>query len=243
STGDCTAVQNWQCGPGVNATPVPRGYALSAGDAHAAVLFAGSAPRREAVIAQERPTAGWVSTGWKQREAAPALRFTKTGRRFRFITLVAAGFKGHQPTLETVEGTPAGQIRLRVDSGRVAEQIVIAKDGVSFVPYTSQANVTVEASASANDLPALDALDNETRARVFALTRRARKTAWDSPDAATRGTLARDLEDHLGKYSVPRGIDLGLRAAISDLRVVSHAKVDRREVLKHRPGLINWESK
>src|SRR5699024_2312855 len=84
--------------------------------------------------------------------------------------------------------------------------------------------------------------DNETRARVFALTRRARKTAWDSPDAATRGTLARDLEDHLGKYSVPRGIDLGLRAAISDLRVVSHAKVDRREVLKPRPGLINWES-
>lgn len=240
SESEIEAVQNWQCGHGTTAQQTRRGFELTGPhDRKGALLFTGTVPSLSFEFGSEDPIAGWVATGWKSREAAPVLRFTKTGRRFRFITLVAAGFRGATPTMETVRTSVKGRVRLRVDTGRVAEQIVIDPQGARVVAFDEEAEVSAETSTCPG-APQLNPRDRALRRKVFVETRRARRAAWDAGAAADRESLAASLEEILESYTIVDGVDLGLRSAISDLRSAAPVGLNRKIVHRDRPGLINW---
>jgi len=236
------AVQNWQTGPETAVETTRQGFRLTAGkrgELRAAVLFNGTRPEMSTAVGHEDPVAGWVATGWKKREPAPALRFAKTGQRFRFITLIAAGFRGADPTMELVRNAPEGELRLRIETGRVAEQVVISPDSATVIGFSEGAD-TAAAERSDSGAPELAPLDARTRKRILTETRRARRAAWDDPTRDNREALAAKLQGLRESFSVKDGADLGLRPAINDLREVSHATLSRLEVQKYRPGLINW---
>lgn len=239
SKSECTVVQNWQCGRGTSAQMTKSGFTLTAGDKRAAVLFTGTQPLMSVTEGADDPLAGWVSTGWKTREPAPALTFTKSGTRFRFVTLIAAGFRGAEPSMELVPNAPAGELRLRIDTGRVAEQIIIGRESASIVGHSLEDAAPVVLQRNP-DAPPLDPLDTATRRDVLKEIHRARNAGWEAPDIDSRARAATHLRDVLKSFNTSSGIDLGLEASISDLEVSSNIGLSRLEVRKRRPGLINW---
>lgn len=236
------AIQNWQTGPKTTAEMTQQGFRLrggAQGGLRGAVLFSGTRPDMRCVEGQDNPVAGWVATGWKQREPAPSLQFTKKGERFRFITFISAGFRGADPQLELVRDAPAGELRFRIQTGRIAEQIVITPESATVIGLFEGADSPARETVASN-LPALSLLDSKTRKRIFAETRRARRAAWDDPSAANREEIAGKLRMLRESFSIKDGADLGLRATLNDLHQVSHAHISRLEIQKYRPGLINW---
>ncbi|MGP5717792.1 heparinase II/III domain-containing protein [Brachybacterium tyrofermentans] len=239
---EVTGVQNWQCGASTAVHQVSRGFELTGPENRkACVLYTGTRPQMSMAIGQEDPIAGWVATGWKTREAAPSLRFSKTGRRFRFVTVVAAGFRETTPTMETLKSAVPGQLRLRVDTGRVAEQIVIGPGTVQILGPNEEMGAVVHRSTRTG-APVLNPLSRKTRQRIFTETRTARDAARGEGSAGSRRAAADRLRAVLASYDVRDGLDLGLQAAISDLTGVSHAGLPRKEIRRDRPGLINWDN-
>ncbi len=238
---ECTVVQHWQCGAGTEAVVTDRGFALSAGSRRASIVYSGSRPEWDVASGQERPLRGWVATGWKQRAAAPSLRFVKSGTSFRFVTVIAAGFRGAEPKVETVRNAPRGQLRLRVDTGRVAEQIVIEAGGASVIGYSEDAGVEVS-SAKAPVRPVAP-YDAEVRADVFASLATMRDTALRASGRATRAALAEQARNLRSSHKIDARVDLGIEATVADLLELQRGATAPREVQKERNALVNWSGR
>lgn len=132
---ECTAVQNWQLGHDVNVERQRRGVDLRAGDDARAVLrFTGTTPETEIVRGRENPLAGWVSTGWRTRAPASAIRFRKSGQHFRFITLLAAGRPGVTPEVSAKPMETPGGVHLEIITGESGETMMIDKQSVQISP-------------------------------------------------------------------------------------------------------------
>ncbi|MGP5254614.1 heparinase II/III domain-containing protein [Glutamicibacter ardleyensis] len=236
---ECTAVQNWQCGKETTAVATPSGFQLSApAGGHAAVLFTGTRPNMSIVSGQESPIAGWVATGWKKREMAPALQFTKVGKRFRFITLIAAGAKGKVPTMETVRHDVPGLLRLRVDTGRVSEQIVIERAESSITGF--YADEVESSTLNGSDEELLNPLDKAARVNAFENIENAFKQAWESDEESIRLNEAERLRGIRDRYETNNGVDLGLSAAIADLSCLTQQQISSQGLVRARPGLLTW---
>lgn len=236
---ECTAVQNWQCGKETTAVATPSGFELSSpSGGNAAVLFTGTRPNMGLVTGQESPIAGWVATGWKKREAAPALQFTKSGKRFRFITLIAAGSKGVVPTMETVRHEVPGTLRLRVNTGRVSEQIVISKSEASVTGFFADPGAISPRKTS--DKALLNPMDKGSREEIFGDIENSFQLAWETADESARLKEAERLQRVLDRYELKNGIDLGLAAAIADLKCLTDQQIASQGLVRARPGLLSW---
>lgn len=236
---ECTAVQNWQCGKGTTAKSTSAGFELtSPSGGAAAVLFTGTRPESEILTGVESPLAGWVATGWKKREAAPSLRFSKTGKHFRFITLLASGAKGMVPTMETVRHKTRGIVRLRVSTGRVSEQIVISSAQAQVIGFSADAAPVTPGRKSNNSL--LNPSDIEARSTIFTEIHDAYRTGWNTDDQQVRLDEGLRLQKMLTQYELKSGIDLGLAAAVSDLKCLTQKQIANQNNSRERSGLINW---
>lgn len=235
---ECTAVQNWQTGRGTVAEMRARGFALEADAGRAAVLFGGTQPEMDMSLAQDDPISGWVATGWKTREPAPTLRFAKTGTRFRFVTLLAAGFRGAEPTMQMVKHDTKGELRIRVDTGRVAEELAIAAASSRVVSALDDVDADTEDIDVATG-PEFDPGDTAARARLFSTMRQARRDAWGSTPLERRA-IADDLRALRATMGVRGSVDLGLEATVNDLLGTTFGDAGPREVVKHRSGLVDW---
>lgn len=238
----CTVVQHWQCGAGTDAALSDRGFELSAGEKRASVVYTGSRPEWDVVSGQERPLRGWVATGWKQRSPAPSLRFTKTGTAFRFITVIAAGFRGAKPQVETVRSAPKGQVRLRIDTGRVAEQLVIEPAAASVIGYSDNAEGAGPSRARAST-SAVAPYAPDVRASVLEAIARNREAGSQASGRATRAALAERLRAVRANHGLDERIDLGIEAAVSDLQETLRHPATPREVQKDRAALVNWSGR
>lgn len=236
---ECTAIQNWQCGKGTTAVATASGFELTSPfGSKAAVLFTGTRPNLGIVTGQESPLAGWVSTGWKTCEAAPALQFTKTGQRFRFITFIAAGSKGVVPTMETVRHETPGMLRLRVKTGRVSEQLVILPSEASVIGYSTDPGSV--SPRNKLDKVLLNPTDKSARKKIIGEIENSFQLAWETGDNSVRLNEAGRLQRIFDRHQLKNGVDLGLAAAIADLKCLTQKQIVTQGLVRVRPGLLNW---
>lgn len=236
---ECTAVQNWQCGKGTKANTISAGFELSSpSGGTAAVLFTGTRPESKVLSGIESPLAGWVSTGWKKREAAPALRFSKTGKHFRFITLIASGSKGIVPTMETVRHEVPGIVRLRVNTGRVSEQIVISSSQAHILGFSADPSPAGPGPKLNTNL--LNPTDHDARASIFSEIRAAYQVGWSADARQARLNEGSRLQKLLKQYDLKNGVDLGLTATIADLKCLTQSQAANQDASRQRAGLLNW---
>lgn len=229
SVDQVTAVQAWQLAPEVEATLTPRVVELRNGAARAAIFSLGLLPEASVAAGECDPLQGWVATGWRQRTPAPRVALRKSGTSFRFITLIAAGFRGADVRAKAVRGLPTGAFGVDVSTGRSKERIVITEGAVLF-PSTEATPDEIAARLTARP-PRVDEPRRVSYSQVRDAIVAAKQQRWHS-GGNPAGTLRELLED-LGDPVV----DHGLRAAIADLT----NRAATQESGPWRQGLVNWD--
>lgn len=126
-----TGVQRWQLGTTVEAKIEGNTVALSSGDRAGTLWFDDIPTEIEAVIAQEDPFDGYVSTGWKQMAPAPVVIAERRGTALTFITVLSAGSRT-PPTVQHVPVSIPGRIVLDVTIDSTTERILMTPTAVSF---------------------------------------------------------------------------------------------------------------
>src|SRR5699024_6163440 len=242
---EVTARQRWQLGPAVVAAISPHRVELTSGEHRAVLSYAGTATALDQVTGNEEPFDGWVATGWKKKAPATAVTATKSGTSFRFITVIAAG-AGRAPSATTVPTEQPG-FCLEVSNGRMTEHIVIRDEDVSFpvdLASLEQKDDNERLADTAPPRPAASGrpphLDPSRRREMFDLLTAARDTARDSTAHARRIT-ARDLLAEARARGLGGDVDLGVTAAVTDLRQTIRGRVDPKKVPPHRTALITWD--
>lgn len=241
-----TARQRWQLGPEVSASIAGQRVELSSGDRRAVLAYAGTAATLKQVTGSEKPFDGWVATGWKQKVPATAVTASKTGTSFRFITVFATG----DSAVPTVSSMPikGAVFSLEVSTGRVTEQLIVHPDHVSFpgteedadggedLPAPSVLPPAAPCSSTSGSVPHLDPA---VRREVFTLIAEARRSAQGASAAERRqaaGVLGVEARDR----GMDQENDLGIIAAMTDLRQVVRGRIDPAQVQPHRTALHNW---
>lgn len=246
-----TAHQRWQLGPGVTSVLGRHRVDLSHGGRRAVLAFSGTYTELAQVTGSDDPFDGWVSTGWKQKVPATAVTASKRGENIRFITVLATG-EGTAPSIRAVPTEERG-FRLEVTTGRVTEVIHVGNETVHFPQDSEDEHGTEGAArpvvaATASGRP--HALDPGSRREVFERIAGARAEAWSaaagggaSAEARSeeRLRLARDLLDAGRSRGLVGDVDLGITAAVADLRGTIRGRVNPRKVQPHRTALVNWE--
>lgn len=243
SPGEVTARQRWQLGPGVDAAISRHRVEMSSGEHKAMLTFAGTTTQLQQATASDKPFDGWVATGWKQKAPATAVTATKRGSSFRFITVIAAG-AGVVPTSTTLQTSTPG-FSLEVSTGRVTERIDIDHEGVSFGEFSDENDPADESTVASAPLTSSPSgrphhLDPDSRRDVFTLLSEVRASARDSTVHA-RGVRAREILAEARAKGLDGDIDLGVAAAVSDLRQTVRGRVDPKKIQSHRTALINWD--
>lgn len=242
---EVTARQRWQLGPGIDAAINRQCVELTSGDHSAVLAYAGTATTLDQVTGSTKPFDGWVATGWKQKTPATAITASKSGTSFRFITVIAAG-SGAAPTSQTVETEEPG-FCLEVSTGRVTERIQIGHDTVSFPDEATSKESTDDVddytAASSHVSPTASGrphhLDPDSRREVFELLSSVREAARAATPHA-RSMTARQLLREARERDLDGDIDLGMTAAVSDLRQTVRGRVDPQKIQPHRTALVNW---
>lgn len=229
-----SAIQSWQLSaetePAVTSRKVVE---LRSGTARAAIVSLGVLPEVTITRGEAEPLSGWVATGWRQKAAASRVALRKSGTAFRFITVLAAGFRDSELLVSGVRDLPPGVIGLDISTGRARERILLTEDGVMFPSTGASADElaeTVQARRARARVPV-------TRATPYAEIRdavaaaKAERWRGAGPEAAT---ALGDLLDRMGDPVV----DHGVRAAIADLT----RRSAQDDGPAWRQGLVNWDA-
>lgn len=125
-----TAHQRWHLNYETTVEPIKRGYNLKQTKGHASIQWAGKMPVLSTVRGQEDPLDGWMATDWMKREEATVLSASRTGDRFRFVTVLGAGQRGG-PGPEVISMTPQGEdMVMTVQKGKTLWSVRIGRDTV-----------------------------------------------------------------------------------------------------------------
>ncbi|WP_193105892.1 heparinase II/III family protein [Brachybacterium sp. FME24] len=240
---ECTGTQRWQLGSGVTASLSGNRVELAAGDHRAALCFSGTRSALEEVTGQDDPFDGWVSTGWKKKERATAITASKTGRKFRFITVLATG-RGVHPTITSHRGIEPGQFCLEVETGRTREFVLVGRNEVSFPSappnHGGAPGLTPKAAAirpTKTGRP--HHLDRTSRSEVFDLLESARCLGVDAT-AEARSAKAQELHEQAAARGFDDDIDLGIAAGITDLLPETTNHRGASGTRQQRTALVNW---
>lgn len=233
SSSDVTAVQSWQLGVDVEATVTKRSVVkMRSGTACAAIASVGLLPEVSISQGEREPLKGWVATGWRQMTPAARVELRKSGTAFRFITVIAAGFRESEAIVSSVPDLPNGVVGLDVSAGRAPERIVITQDEVLFPGVgSSAADITLRVDArSAHAGERVNRDQQWTYQEVRDVIIAAKRKRWDhaGSEAENLATILTDLGDPV--------VDHGLRAALADLT----RRPPQEDAPAWRQGLINW---
>lgn len=91
SPSEVTATQRWHLDPETKLETIRHGFRLDREEAEARILWSGTLPELSVVRGETEPYDGWVATDWMKKQPAPVIKATKSGHRFRFITIIAVG--------------------------------------------------------------------------------------------------------------------------------------------------------
>lgn len=242
SEDEITAVQRWQLGHEVSATVSRNHVALDANGHHAAICFTGTATSISTVRGEDEPFDGWVATGWKTKEPAPAVLARKHGTRFRFITVIAAG-KGNHPQIETLPGARKGAVLLRVTTHRLSELVEVTTNSLEFpAELPDPATARSAASRTQGAEPAglkPSHLVPEKRQELLELIAETRRASWEATPVL-RADLANSLLVKGTELGFVPDLDLGTRACAADVSMTPRTG-ELKEVPRHRSGHVNWD--
>lgn len=135
---------------------------------------------------------------------------------------------------------------LEVETGRVTEQMIVHPDHVVFPGAADEGTGASESAAP--ELPSIPQrekgekpayLDAEVRREIFGLVTEARRAAYGASVAERRQSAG-----VLGEAARARGLDqeadLGVLAAMTDLRQVVRGRIDPAKIQSQRTALQNW---
>lgn len=140
--------------------------------------------------------------------------------------------------METVRHKVPGIVRLRIDTGRVSEQIVISASEAHIIGFSADPAPVVSGRQPNTSL--LNPSDRNARGKIHADIRHAYQVGWNSGDKQVRLDEGARLQRVLDQYELQNGVDLGLAAAIADLKSVTQNVSPERGSTRDRSGLLNW---
>lgn len=245
---EVTGVQRWQLGEGARASHLTSNLvSLRFKTARAAIYSSGTKPITSIVQAENSVDfQGRIAKGWKQSVPAPVVELRKSGKSFRFVTVVFAGRK-KEPKFGTISGLPAGVLALSVENGTSHETIVIAGSEVQVLgPQVTSDEImtalkispqTRTRSQHAKSSKGTRSIGEFDRDRILSAMTSARSSARDLSQNE-RAALATSIERELAPLIEGSEFDLGLDACLRDLRmdVVQGSSSSRTT----RAPLMNW---
>lgn len=236
---DVVADQCWQLDSHVDASITRRGFDLCSGDIKASLHYTGTNAQISIIRGKEKPLRGWVSPEWKVASPANQALFTKSGSHFRFVTVLAAGYKGTQPTFKAEDSGIPGALQLVIDTGRIRERIRIDSGEVTFPDNQFPVDAPVRWPRAPETAKYADPVNIEQRQFILDNLNEIRSRAWDV-QAPSNLDLAEQIADTFTDLTPYSGFDLGIRATLSDLtRPVSSAPTESTPA-KWRWGFLNF---
>lgn len=129
SADEVSARQRWHVDADTAIEDIPGGVRLDRDGKSSFLLWKGNLPAISTVKGSEEPFDGWMARKWMEKLASPVVSATQTGKRFRFITIIAAPQSGDF-SVKKLDAT-AGRMALSVLSGRYQFNLAIEDDRVS----------------------------------------------------------------------------------------------------------------
>ncbi|MCC3297613.1 heparinase II/III domain-containing protein [Arthrobacter caoxuetaonis] len=130
SSKSITAHQRWHLDYETTVEPTKKGYNLNRVRGRASIQWAGKMPTLSTVRGQEDPLDGWMATDWMKREEATVLSATRSGDRFRFITVFGAGRRWERgPEVLSTSPQDADMV-MTVRNGKTVWSVRIGRDTV-----------------------------------------------------------------------------------------------------------------
>ena len=239
STEDVSAEIRWQLGPEVSVSQLKSQQVdLAAGSSFLTLAFTGTKTDIRAIQPDGNSPEGWVATGWKQKKPAGSVIGEKQGKKFRFVTVIAASEK-RAPIVKTLRSTTPGALTVNVSTNRTSETITIGAREVVFSAGEGMDGDSGHASSLLTS-PSLTT-DVSVREQVFGSISAAFEEAREA-DLVSRRRIAAELSALSSRLSLAQGDDLGLGAAALDISAdTSSAVIPARYRL--RSPLINWDGR
>ncbi|MFC7862037.1 heparinase II/III family protein [Arthrobacter koreensis] len=222
-----TAHQRWHLDHGTQAEQKKNGFSLRRKAGQASIRWLGKMPALSAVRGREEPWDGWMATDWMEKKETTVLSASRTGDRFRFVTVLGAG-RDSSPGPEAVSMASQGiDTVMRVSTGRTTWSVRISSEtvevgrgpGVFLQPRIENplgmalANIRHAIASGDNTAPLIP--DSFSPAYWESLRTWVRAERGDSYHRRMMA-LERLVEYSLSQSRVVE-IDNGLRAAILDL--------------------------
>lgn len=166
---EVVASQRWHLNPGTEIEQTAGGYRLAQGSNAAWLQWRGNMPTLSIAEGSEAPFDGWMSDDWMVRRASPVISASQTGKRFRFITIVATPRSG-QFSLKSLTATP----------GRIDLSATVGRNQFNLAVEEGQATVSLgeEGAGTSSDIKAAWLATTEL-CRMADLRRRVPKPADD----------------------------------------------------------------
>lgn len=129
SKDEISARQRWHIDAQASVESVAGGFRLGNADKSSWILWKGNMPSLSILEGSEQPFDGWMAREWMEKIASPVISATQTGRRFRFITVIAAPHSG-QFSLKKLKAT-GGRMSVTALSGRHQFNLIVDEDHVT----------------------------------------------------------------------------------------------------------------
>lgn len=231
---EVTAHQSWQLSPEVHADVDGYQINLSLNGKHAVLATFGIPPSVTVHHGETEPLAGWVATGWKVREPASQVRVERTGTKFRFVSVISAGYRDHVPVVTNVSGLPKGILGFDVTTGRSELRMLILRDEVLTGPIGWLPNFDLSAAEGDES----EANAPQSREALVSLIKDAKQSAWACTDSHERVRIAQELRESLDSTSFAGG-DLIAQVAVADL-IGADSESEVEPTSAGRRGLVSW---
>lgn len=205
------AHQRWLVDSGIKADRFKRGFNLRSGKAQAKLLFGGKLPSVSSYFGDADREFGWVATGWKQKAPAHQIELEKSGKRFRFITVLVPSSGKGEISAESVSSADPSLVAFDLNNGRVSERLVISKDGV-FSSLESSENASL--NSAMNESSYSVELRSEDRMGVLESISSARE--YFGSQEVLKDNSIEDYDLSAVRKAASAKIDLGARAFLGD---------------------------
>jgi hypothetical protein len=129
SADEVSARQRWHLDADTSVQDIAGGVRLDRDGKSSFILWKGNLPSISTVTGSEEPFDGWMARKWMEKLPSPVVSATQTGRRFRFITIIAAPQSGDF-SVKKLDAT-GGRMTLSARSGRYQFNLAISEDRVS----------------------------------------------------------------------------------------------------------------
>lgn len=126
SEDEVSARQRWHLDAGTEVVEIPSGLRLDRGGKSSFILWKGNLPVIDTLVGSEEPFDGWMSRRWMEKLPSPVVSATQTGRRFRFLTIIASPQSGSF-TVKKLDAT-GGKLALSAISGRYQFNLSVDND-------------------------------------------------------------------------------------------------------------------